>query len=119
VGRRRRQVLFALRVGQRFTLADYDRCVGRPPLSLLHELQGFCQRALDPAFFWPDFFRAVHCTVPSPHQLERMLKEAILNSARKGYHTAQSYGTKPSASGAPAAPGAGRGGRKGNGHRGR
>jgi len=72
-------------VGLDSVASNYDAFCGRPSSAMKEALQAKCKEILS-ANSWPDFFRAIGMPVPTPIYLTNWLKQAVQNSARKGYH---------------------------------
>ena len=66
-------------------LASYNKSLGRPSKEKQLSLQQACKKILSISTY-SEFFRFLNVPTPSDNYLMKLLKDAVINSSRKGYH---------------------------------
>jgi len=67
-------------------LYRYDYSYGRPNEAMKNNLHKACKYLVN-INSWPAYFKFIGIPPPNPTALVRVLNEAIVNSANRGYHT--------------------------------
>jgi hypothetical protein len=93
-------------------LAAYNRALGRPTAQQRDALQKAC-KDIYKVQTWPELFKRINVMVPPNSFLATLLRDAIRNSAQKGYHRGRRGGGSSAGGGGGYRGGSNRGGFRG------